>query len=154
MKTIKLIGVLSLSAILFSCGSKNTTEEIINSDIVNNPASASNNTDPGMVAKFKFEKDVHDFGSIVQNEKVSYAFKFTNIGKSDLVISSAVGSCGCTVPNYPKTPIKPNENGVIDVTFDSHGKEGMQTKTVTIIGNTLPNSTVITIKGEVKVEGK
>ena len=52
-----------------------------------------------------YENDVYDFGSITQGEKVNHTFNFTNTGESDLVIVSAKGSCGCTVPSWPKEPI-------------------------------------------------
>jgi hypothetical protein len=125
--------------------------EQINTDVVNNPLSAESSVDMDKLPKFSFEKDTHDFGVIFQGEKVSYGFKFTNTGKTDLIINSASGSCGCTVPNYPKNPIPPGGSGQIDVTFDSNGKQGKQTKTVTLIANTIPNTTVLTITGEVKV---
>ena len=102
------------------------------------------------VPVLQFEKNTHDFGSIVQGEKISYAFQFNNIGKGDLVIRAAQGSCGCTVPEYPKDPVKPGNEGIINVTFNSEGKEGYQEKTITIISNTLPNTFVLTITGEVK----
>jgi len=128
-------------------GSSNT----INPDVVNNPATASSekNTNDNIPA-FQFNDESHDFGTINEGEKISYAFRFKNSGKGDLVIRSARGSCGCTVPEYPKDPVAPGKEGVINVTFNSEGKEGKQNKTVTIIANTIPNSTVITITGEVK----
>ncbi len=123
----------------------------LSTDLISNPASGNaEKVNLEDLPKFEFEKDTHDFGSITEGEKVAYSFKFKNTGKSDLLISSASGSCGCTVPNYPKTPIKPGESALIDVTFDSSGKQGKQTKTVTLIANTQPNTNILTIKGEVK----
>jgi len=144
---------LILSALCFSnCKNAAVKDgEELNSDVVNNPATANGKADMENVPKFTFEKDVHDFGKIIQGEKVSYSFKFTNTGKSDLIINSANGSCGCTVPNYPKQPIPSGGTGQIDITFDSSGKQGKQTKTVTLLSNTLPNTTVLTILGEVQV---
>ena len=97
-----------------------------------------------------FEKEVHDFGEIVEGEKVSYSFKFTNTGKSDLIVSNASASCGCTVPHYPTDPIAPGEEGTIDVVFDSKNRPGKVDKKVTIIANTVPNTKVIKITGRVK----
>ena len=82
---------------------------------------------------------------------VSTNFKFKNVGKSDLIISSAQGSCGCTVPEWPKEPIKPGEEGKIAVTFNSTGKQGKQNKTITLVANTIPNTKVIALKGDVLV---
>jgi hypothetical protein len=55
----------------------------------------------------KFEKESHDFGKIKQGDKVTYDFKFTNNGKSPLIIKDAVATCGCTKPEWPKTPLQP-----------------------------------------------
>ena len=79
----------------------------------------------------------------------SHVFKFTNTGESDLVIVSAKGSCGCTVPEWPKEPISPGESGDIQVIFSSEGKKGKQHKRVSIIANTEPATSVIAIKGEI-----
>ncbi|HLG33233.1 MAG TPA: DUF1573 domain-containing protein, partial [Bacteroidia bacterium] len=93
--------------------------------------------------------ETHDFGTIVEGEKVSYSFQFTNTGNADLLITNAAGSCGCTVPEYSKEPVPPGKSGVVNVIFDSSGKDGHQDKTVTIVANTIPNSKVIRITGEV-----
>jgi hypothetical protein len=97
----------------------------------------------------EFESDFHDFGRVIQGEKVSFGFKFTNTGKSDLIISGVSSSCGCTVPDFPKTPIKPGNSHKIDVKFDSEGRRGYQNKTVTISSNTQPSTRVIRIKAEI-----
>lgn len=85
-----------------------------------------------------FEQATHDFGQITQGEKVEYSFKFTNTGKKDLLILDAVSSCGCTVPEWPKEPLKPGESGYMRVIFDSHGKEGFTEKEISIKANTNP----------------
>ncbi|NIG57676.1 DUF1573 domain-containing protein [Chitinophaga sp. Cy-1792] len=83
-------------------------------------------------AAITFDEKVHDFGEIVQGEKVEYAFKFTNTGKGDVVILDAGSSCGCTVPEWPKDPIKPGQSAYVKVIFDSAGKEGYTQKEVTL----------------------
>lgn len=98
----------------------------------------------------KFNEMEHDFGKIKAGDKVKYSFKFKNSGKEPLIINSAKGSCGCTVPSYPKEPVAPGAEGVIDVEFNSAGKSGAQTKTVTLNANTDPNPTRLTIKAEVE----
>jgi len=97
----------------------------------------------------EFAEEAFDFGTITQGEKVNHVFKFTNTGESDLVIVSAKGSCGCTVPEWPKEPISPGESGDIQVIFSSEGKKGKQHKRVSIIANTEPATSVIAIKGEI-----
>lgn len=102
-------------------------------------------------AEFKFEQMEYNYGTIKQGDKVDYEFVFTNVGKEPLIISSANGSCGCTVPDWPKEPIKKGEKGKIKVTFNSAGKQGMQDKTVTINSNAATNPVVLHIKGNVEV---
>lgn len=152
MRRITLICSVFAVLLVTSCKEGATKNgESINTDVVTNPATADGEANTEDLPKFSFEKDTHDFGAITQGEKVSYSFKFKNTGKSDLVITNASGSCGCTVPNYPKEPVPAGGEGKIDVTFDSSGKQGKQTKTVTLIANTMPNTTVLTITGEVSV---
>ena len=98
----------------------------------------------------EFAKTEHDFGTITQGENVSHVFKFTNTGKSDLIITDAKGSCGCTVPEYPRTPIKPGESGEMKVTFSSAGRNGMQSKTVDITTNTATGKQQLLIKASIK----
>lgn len=100
-----------------------------------------------------FAEPVHDFGTIQSGEKVSHNFVLTNSGNEPLVITNAKGSCGCTVPKYPTDPIQPGQTGEIEVTFNSEGKHGAQTKTVTLTANTEPSQTVITIKAFVEAPG-
>jgi hypothetical protein len=145
--------LLAMAFAAVSCGEKKNEKaasDPLSTDVVTNPASASGAASQA-IAKMAFERDTYDFGKITQGEKVEYAFKFKNTGEADLVISSASGSCGCTVPEYPKEPVKPGAEGVINVVFDSEGKTGTQHKTVTLIANTVPNNTVLNIKGEVIV---
>ena len=134
--------------LLSSCGG-NTEEKTLSTDIIDNPTTANEELDKDKLPHFEFVEKVKDFGTITQGEIVSTTFRFRNVGQSDLIISSAQGSCGCTVPEWPKEPIKPGEEGVIDVKFDSNGKSGMQNKTITLVSNTIPNTIVIALKGEV-----
>ena len=103
---------------------------------------------------FKFSEEEYNFGTIKQGETVTHEFTFANSGKEPLIISSASGSCGCTVPQYPKEPIKPGEKATIKVTFNSAGKMGMQDKTVTIQSNAKTSPMVIHIKGNVEAPPK
>ena len=131
---------------------KNSTEveNTINPSVVDNPVSASTKKkSKDNIPVFKFDVESHDFGKIIQGEKVSFAFQFKNIGKGDLVIRAAQGSCGCTVPEFPKESIRPGDKGMINVTFNSEGREGHQDKTITIISNTMPNTHTLTVTGNV-----
>ncbi|WP_454800855.1 DUF1573 domain-containing protein [Mucilaginibacter phyllosphaerae] len=97
----------------------------------------------------KFEKETHDFGKITEGEKVTYGFKFTNTGKSPLIIKDAVATCGCTKPEWPKAPIQPGADGEIKVTFNSAHKMGLQDKQITITSNTVPAQNMVHLIGEV-----
>lgn len=145
---------MAASVMIVSCKEKEATtgESNVPTDVVNIPSTASGEAAaPGSLPVFAVEKEAHDFGKITQGEKVSYSFKFKNTGGSDLVISSAQGSCGCTVPNYPKAAIPPGGEGNIDVVFDSGGKSGKVSKTVTVVTNAEPNTKVLTVSSEIIV---
>jgi hypothetical protein len=93
----------------------------------------------------------YNFGEIQQGESVTHDFILKNTGEADLIISAAKGSCGCTVPEWPKTPIAKGEEAAIKVTFNSAGRSGKQNKTVTLVTNAIPNTKVLTINGNVIV---
>ena len=147
MKT-KLLPIIAIT-ILFvvtSC-KENASAKITEDDMkVANEISATSGKTPVL----EFDKTEHDFGYINEGDKVSTEFILKNIGEADLVIVSAVGSCGCTVPEPPKDPIKPGESAPIKVTFDSNGKPGQQEKTVTITTNTANGKETCKIKANVK----
>jgi uncharacterized protein DUF1573 len=96
-----------------------------------------------------FAEQQFDFGTIQQGDVVEHVFEFTNTGNTNLVIANAVGSCGCTVPEYPEAPVAPGESGEIIVKFNSAGKSGRQTKTVTITTNTTKGTETLTIKANI-----
>ncbi len=147
----------SAFALLAACTSepKKEGQEKISTDVIDVPATASETpAQPGAAPVLFFSEDNHDFGRITQGEKVSYSFVFKNTGGSDLVISNAQGSCGCTVPTYPKGPVKPGEEGKIDVVFDSKDKSGLVQKTVTLTTNCNPSTKVLTINATIDVPDK
>ncbi|MEQ8908866.1 MAG: DUF1573 domain-containing protein [Vicingaceae bacterium] len=155
MKNIFFLTLIALGA-LTACESDSQKEEKVSTDLINNPSTAAEGEDESgeELPAFEFEEEVIDFGEISQGEKVARQYTFTNTGKSNLIIANAKGSCGCTVPRYPKQPIKPGQKGVIEVVFDSNGKEGRIHKTITLLANTVPNRKVLAIKGEVLVPTK
>lgn len=103
----------------------------------------------GPLPEFAFNEEAHDFGTINEGDVVEHVFAFTNTGDAPLIISSATGSCGCTVPEWPKEPIGVGEKGEIKVKFNSKKKPGIQNKTVTITSNTYPKQKRIKIKANV-----
>jgi hypothetical protein len=96
-----------------------------------------------------FKEYEHDFGKVVEGEKVGFIFTFENNGTGDLVIMSATTSCGCTVPKYDTNPISPGKSGNLEVIFDSSGKNGMQTKAITIKSNALTPVVLLKVTAEV-----
>ena len=96
-----------------------------------------------------FENDEYDFGTINEGDTVDYIFNFTNSGKNDLQITNARGSCGCTVPEFPKELITPGESSKIKVSFSSAGKSGKQEKSVTLTANIANQFQIIRIKANI-----
>jgi hypothetical protein len=156
-KKVVLVAVITCFMFLGSCKKK----EEVNSEMLN--STVSNSASIGIPEQEKrvipadgeypvmtFEKTEHDFGTIVADSKVNYSFQFKNTGEADLIITRAVGSCGCTIPEYPKTPIKAGESAKIDVSFNSAGKHGNQQKSVTISTNTKAGVESLSIKASIK----
>jgi len=139
--------IIMVFAIMTSC--VNSNDEEISTDVVKNNRSAVKTAEKGTEPKIFFEETVHDFGDMIQGERVVYGFKFTNIGGSDLLITRVSTSCGCTVGNYPQDPIPPGKSGVIEVSFDSKNRKGFQNKSITVLANTEPNSTTLRIKTKI-----
>ena len=100
-------------------------------------------------AEIRFEKLTHDFGTFPDSSpKVTCVFNFTNVGTLPLVINQAIASCGCTVPEYPKTPIKPGEKGQIKVTYNGAGKfPGHFKKSITVRTNGAVELTRLYVEG-------
>ncbi len=92
-----------------------------------------------------WDKNTHDFGDIIQGEKVEHTFKFTNTGTEPLVITNVEVTCGCTTPKgWPRDPINPGGRGEITVQFDSTHKIGRQNKVSTIISNASAGNSQVT----------
>jgi hypothetical protein len=100
-------------------------------------------------AVISFREYEHNFGKIAEGEKVAHIFTFENKGKGDLVITSATTSCGCTVPKYDSKPISPGKTGNLEVVFDASGRNGMQTKTITVKSNASTPVMLLKITAEV-----
>lgn len=151
MKVTHFFSILFVSILVIttsSCKQNTDNNNLLPSDIVKNPNSAQGmvNTDMPVI---EFERDIYDFGRIIQGEKVSYNFKFINNGKSDLIITKVTSSCGCTVGDFTRKPIKPGESEKIEVKFDSENRRGIQNKTVTVLSNAQPSTSTLRIKAQV-----
>jgi hypothetical protein len=144
----KSIGLLALSLVLLTsaCKKESAADKITSSDM---EAVAAAKALEGKFPIVKLDKEVHDFGTITEGDMVETEFVVTNAGEVDLIISDAKGSCGCTVPEPPKDPIKPGASAPIKVTFNSLGKPGAQKKTVTLTTNTEKGYETFEIKANV-----
>lgn len=148
MKKYYILFLSTLALTFTACGENTEKKETPATAVEASSAKAVSNA-PVMT----FDKTIHDFGTIQEGERVETLFTFTNTGKSDLVIVDARGSCGCTVPEYPKnTPIAPGATGQIRVSFDSSNKPNLQQKTVTISANTDSGRETIRIKAMVQAD--
>lgn len=146
MKKITTISVLCLSLFVISC-KEDATKKIKKENIEIAVERDAKIKIGG--PKINFNKNEHDFGVIKEGDIVETVFAFENIGKSELIISSAKGSCGCTVPEWPSEPILPGETGQIKVKFNSSGKPNKQQKNVTLVTNTDDGREILVIKAQV-----
>lgn len=108
----------------------------------------------GPLPSFQFQTVDHDFGTITEGQVVEHTYSFKNVGEAPLIIQSAQGSCGCTVPDWSKQPIPPGGTGFVKAKFDSNGKPNIQNKTVTVTANTWPKQTVLRFKAMVTPKDK
>ncbi len=118
--------------------------------------SGTNNGQPGMTQDtpgkgiIAFREYEHDFGRVAEGEKVAFVFTFENKGSEDIVLKSVSTSCGCTVPKYDKKPVAPDGEGSLEVVFDTSGRQGRQTKTVTVRSNATKPVVLLRITAEVE----
>jgi hypothetical protein len=114
-----------------------------------NEGNSATNGSADSKAEIMFREYEHDFGKVAEGEKVAFVFLFENKGSSDLVIKSALTTCGCTVPKFDNKPIAPGGGGNIEVVFDTSGRNGMQTKTITVRSNASKPAVLLKITAEV-----
>ena len=130
----QLLGIFALVLMAsFQLAAQATTEPVAN---------------PDSKAKFTLESDVVDYGTIDQGGEPLRVAKFTNTGTEPLIISGAKGSCGCTVPNWPKEPIMPGESSQIEIRYDTK-RVGAINKTVTVSSNDPAGKHVIRVIGTI-----
>lgn len=139
MRKILTIVIVLMALVSSGCGSR-AGKETIGSGL-QKPDSER--------ASLIFKEYEHDFGKVAEGEKVGYIFNFENKGKSDLVILSATASCGCTVPKYSIKPVSPGKSGNLEVVFDTSGRSGIQTKTITVKSNASVPVILLKITAEV-----
>ncbi|MCB0640453.1 MAG: DUF1573 domain-containing protein [Phaeodactylibacter sp.] len=167
LKQVKLgLFALSFAGLMVSCNNEGgVREDAANAaageasetvtpatEIPADAATAADAAPTGPTTTVSFAETEFDFGTVDAGDIVSHEFSFTNTGSEPLIISNAKGSCGCTVPKWPKDPIAPGATGKILVEFNSKGKKNKQNKKVTITANTEPAQSFLYIKGDVTPE--
>lgn len=160
---IKLLSAFAMAVVLASsCSQKDDNAakiqaledkiaQLETSNTAVSPVNAQTTTtaDPSSLGQFEFSEIEYDFGTIKEGAVVEHVFNFTNNGQAPLVISNITASCGCTSPDWTKTPINPGDKGMVKVVFNSTAKSGAQAPTVTIQANTNPTVTRLRMKGSV-----
>ena len=144
MKKVINIYLILIIIILAGCG---------NGSGKNSPASGSDSASTGK-SEITFREYQYDFGKVAEGEKISHTFIFDNKGTANLIITSASTTCGCTVSKYNTKPIPPGGNGNLEVVFDTSGREGMQTKTITVKSNASKPVVLLKITAEVFTNNK
>ncbi|MDU0371552.1 DUF1573 domain-containing protein [Hymenobacter endophyticus] len=96
-----------------------------------------------------FDKELHDFGSVPEGTLATHEFRFKNTGNQPIIIANVQASCGCTTPDWTKTPVLPGKTGIVKAVYSSAGRPGIFNKTVTVTSNASAPSSVLTIKGNV-----
>jgi hypothetical protein len=153
MKKTSIILFLAVASIFVSCDSKSNVTGKINKENLEEAKNRDIDIKSG-AAVVSFESNVFDFGTVNEGDIVETIFKVTNSGKTDLVITDAQVTCGCTVPKWPKKPIKPGETEEIEVKFNTNGKGNRQQKNITLITNTESGREILTLKGMVTPKAK
>ncbi|MCZ2357403.1 MAG: DUF1573 domain-containing protein [Bacteroidia bacterium] len=145
-----LFGLLTVG-LLYSCKQETTKTEQSNSATQTTATQENKDAEKENLPTTTYivDSETHDFGKITEGEKVSHTFKIKNTGQNPLVINDVKPSCGCTTPNWTKDPIPPGNEGKIEVEFDSQGKSGNQSKTVTVTANADPKIKILKFTGEV-----
>ncbi|CAM1347373.1 DUF1573 domain-containing protein [Tenacibaculum insulae] len=153
MKKIAVaIAFILSTGMLVSCGQGNASSKVNKENVVN--AEKRDSSISAGSASISFDKEEYNFGTVNEGEVVKTTFTVTNSGKTDLVITNAKASCGCTVPVWPKKPIAPGKTGEIQVSFNTNGKPNRQSKSITLTTNTEKGREVIKITGMVTPKKK
>jgi hypothetical protein len=170
MKMIKSVTIAALVIVATSCQDKASEKKIaeLESRLAQMEASKTTTTTPptatpaateaapaveekpeGPLPTMEFNTTDHDFGTVDEGKKVSFTYKVKNMGQAPLIIQNAQPSCGCTVPDWTKTPIPVGGEGFVKAEFDTNGKQGINNKTITVTANTWPKTTLLKFKAMV-----
>jgi len=150
MNTYRFLYQVVVIFIVVGCVSCfNRSKDEFDSTIVNIPVSADGKSEKTRMPKLEFEQTHHDFGKLIQGEKVSFTFKFKNMGNATAVISAVNPGCNCTVAQFTQTPVAPGESGSVTVNFNSETKKGLVSSSIVVQANTYPADTRLTFSANV-----
>ncbi|MFN7260507.1 MAG: DUF1573 domain-containing protein [Cyclobacteriaceae bacterium] len=165
--TTKALAILAIMALVIGCRDKASEKRIAeletrlaqmegNKGTTVTPAPAATpeaapmeEKPEGPLPNMEFSTTDHDFGTVDEGKKVTYTYKVKNTGQAPLIIQNAAPSCGCTVPDWTKTPIPVGGEGFVKAEFDTKGKPGINNKTITVTANTWPKTTTLKFKAMV-----
>lgn len=141
-KQIIIASLLLASMSWMSCNNSEKTKEtdinnteVLANDTLNQQTAQNNQAETMPKTTVEVDNEMHDFGKIKEGTKVKHVFKLKNVGNQPFLIANATPSCGCTVPSFSKKPIVPGESAEIEIEFDSNGRKGKNTKTITVTSN-------------------
>ena len=129
--------------LLSACGGQNGSQ--VPSDGIQENATHISVSEPVML----FDTLEHNFGTIIEGERVVCYFDYANGGGSDLLITSVEASCGCTTPGWSSEPLKPGERESLELIFDASGRSGIQRKVVTVRSNANKELVQLTIRANI-----
>lgn len=147
MRIKNILTLLFVALLVASCQKENAAKKINKGNLI-----TAKNRDAEIKKgspEISFTKNEYNFGTVKEGEIVETSFVLTNTGKSDLVITDAKASCGCTVPQWPRNAVKPGENALVTVKFNTTGKPNKQVKTVTLYTNTVKGRETLKLTGQV-----
>lgn len=154
MRSLHVI-IIFLAGLLLAASCKEEqperSKDLIDPAVLHNPRSANGipEEERALLPIMHFDDTTHNFGTVNEGEKLVHEFTFTNTGKSPLLISGAIGTCGCTVADYPREPIAPGKTAVMKTIFNTEGKPGHQEKGITISANTEIGTQYLSIQADV-----
>ena len=132
-----------LILVLFSCSGQNGSQEQEDS------VREIDRQDTQGESVMYFDTLAHDFGTIIEGERVVCYFDYRNEGEEDLLITGVEATCGCTTPNWSREPLKPGEHETLEIVFDASGRSGEQRKLVTVKSNASNQVVQLTIRARV-----
>jgi hypothetical protein len=147
MKLRHIALFLLLAILFFSC--KNENNKPGDAAVAIDQKSKTPLADTSNYTTIQWLDSVQPFGKVTDGEKVLISFHFKNTGNKPLIISNVKAGCGCTVPEKPKAPIQPGEQGIIKAEFNSSGRVGQVSKKVTVTCNTIEQNYTLIFEGEV-----